>query len=327
MPSFRNPQKQAQHAVKQKLGINIARHAKQNDKKIHSLGTARNYEAALTRLTKWLQENKLGDLKNIDSEKSQKFLELRGQCVKQKTLDQERQAIQLHLGIKLPVLKSELTQALKSRAYTVNQITLISQAQTDKHSLATKISHAAGLRAHELLTLRPQNEQSASTHRQWSTNRFTGEEGKIYTVVGKGGLIREVLIPFSLAQQLEKHRFSSPITIKDRGIYYKSHYKIGGGKEWSNSFSAASKRVLGWSHGAHGLRHAYAQNRMNGLQQQSFIYQEALGIVSQELGHFRPDITEPKELNEKQYPPSKSSNFFSKRYINVKKSGVEPPQR
>lgn len=60
----------------------------------------------------------------------------------------------------------------------------------------------------------------------------------------------------------------------------------------SNSFSAASKRTLGWSHGAHGVRHTYAQTRMEELQQLGRIYQEALEIVSQELGHFRRDITE-----------------------------------
>ncbi len=83
-----------------------------------------------------------------------------------------------------------------------------------------------------------------------------------------------------------------PVIVKDRKINYECHYNIGGGKDWSNSFSAASKRILGWTHGAHGLRHTYAQSRMDELQRNSFIYYEALGIVSQELGHFRPDITE-----------------------------------
>jgi hypothetical protein len=94
-----------------------------------------------------------------------------------------------------------------------------------------------------------------------------------------------------LAQQLEKCRLAQSIIVKDRTINYTQHYQIGGGKGWSNSFSAASNRVLGWSHGAHGLRHSYAQNRMDELQQQGLIYAAALGIVSQELGHFRPDIT------------------------------------
>lgn len=292
MPSFRNAKSQAQHAVKQKLNINSARHTQRHDKKIHSLGTARNYEQALIRLTQWLQKNKLGDLKSLNSETAISYLELRGQCVKQKTLDQERQAIQIHLNIKLPVIKSELIEALKSRAYTVEQVLLISQSQTAKNCLATVIANAAGLRAHELLTLKVKKERSASTHRQWSRQRFFGRTGEIYTVTGKGGLTREVLIPYLLAQQLELHRLKVPVIVKDRKINYECHYNIGGGKDWSNSFSAASKRILGWTHGAHGLRHTYAQGRMDELQRNGFIYYEALGIVSQELGHFRPDITE-----------------------------------
>lgn len=292
MPSFRKANKQAAHAVKQKLQIGKARHGKARDKKVHSLGTARNYTQSLTRLTQWLQHNRLGDLKNLTAETAHEYLERRGQEVSQKTLDQERQAIQLHLGIALPVIKSELTQALKSRAYTQEQTYLIAQAQTPKHQLATQLALAAGLRAHELLTLRRKEEQAASHHREWSAQRFLGREGEIYTVVGKGGLIREVLLPFDLARQLENHRLQNPLTVQDRKIHYRQYYAIGGGKAWSSSFSAASKRALGWSHGAHGLRHTYAQWRMEELQQRGLLYSQALTIVSQELGHFRPGITE-----------------------------------
>ena len=49
---------------------------------------------------------------------------------------------------------------------------------------------------------------------------------------------------------------------------------------------------MGYSHGGHGLRHTYAQNRMYQLQGLGLSYEQALAIVSQELGHFRPDITE-----------------------------------
>ncbi len=84
----------------------------------------------LTRLTRWLQQHQLNDLKHLDRDTALTYLEWRGQSVGQKILDQERQAIQLHLGIKLPVIASELQHALKSRAYTAEQIELISQAQT-----------------------------------------------------------------------------------------------------------------------------------------------------------------------------------------------------
>ena len=118
MPSFRNAKAQATHAVKQKLGLGQARHSHRHDQKIHSLGTKRNYEQALTRLTEWIQKNRLGDLKSLSQETALAYLEMRGQAVGQKTLDQERQAIQVLLQIKLPVIKSELAHVLRSRAYT-----------------------------------------------------------------------------------------------------------------------------------------------------------------------------------------------------------------
>lgn len=292
MPSFAKPHKQAEKALRRLLCLGKSIHGQSSDKKIHSLGTARNYLQALTRVTEWIQDNRLGDLRGLTKEKALQYLELRGQSVGQKTLDQERQAIQLHLRTQLPVIKSELTQALKSRAYTDLQVNLIQGAQTTKHQLATEIALAGGLRAHELFTLRRKEERQASTHSRWSYQRFTGKLGEVYTVVGKGGLIREVLIPTHLTIKLETYRLAEPKEIKDRTIKYTTYYDIGGGKDWSSSFSAASKRTLNWSHGAHGLRHTYAQTRMNELQQLGFIYEKALGIVSQEMGHFRPDITE-----------------------------------
>ena len=77
----------------------------------------------------------------------------------------------------------------------------------------------------------------------------------------------------------------------DRGIHYLSRYDVAGGTPWSVSFSGASKRALGWTAGAHGARHAYAQERMDELQR-TLVRAHALETVSQELGHFRPDITE-----------------------------------
>lgn len=249
MPSFRKAKKQAEHAIKQKLGIGIGRHGHRTDRKIHSLGTARNYKQALTRLTEWIQKHRLGDLKSLTPQTALNYLELRGQSVRQKTLNQERHAIQLCLGISLPVVKSELTQVLKSRAYTPAQVNLVADAQTKKYQLSTRIAAAAGLRAHELFTLRKKSEQQASTHRAWLNQRFLGRTGEIYTVKGKGGLIREVLIPTNLAMQLEQCRLAEPRIIVDREVHYHQCYDIGGGHYWSNSFSAASTRALDWSYG------------------------------------------------------------------------------
>jgi integrase len=112
-----------------------------------------------------------------------------------------------------------------------------------------------------------------------------------YTVDGKGGLVREVALPSHLSERLEERRREKPKTVTDRGVRYTQHYDLGGGLTWGRSFSAASKRVLGWSTGGHGLRHHYAQGRVDDLQREGHAYSDALEIVSQEMGHFRPDIT------------------------------------
>lgn len=292
MPSFRKAKKQAAFVIKQHLAIGQSKHEGKIENKIYSVGTARNYEQALTKFTEWLKVTKHGDLKNLTIEIVKHYLEMRAQEIGQKTLDQERQAIQICLGQKIPVIKSELQAAERSRAYTPVQIELIAKSQHEKNQLATRIAYAAGLRAHELLTLRKTREQPRSKHRTWTKERFKGRSGEIYTVVGKGGLVREVLIPTELVKQLEAQRLPKPMIIHDRQVKYQQYYDLAGGKKWTDSFSAASKRLLDWSHGAHGLRHSYAQERLEELQQQGYLYKDALGIISQELGHFRPDITE-----------------------------------
>ena len=277
--SFRSSKNQAKNAVQ---NLNLL-----------SQGTERNYEQAMKGVVEFLNENKLGDIRSLDAEKALAYLEARGQEVGQKTLDLDRQALQACMGIKLEVIKSELANTLTSRAYTPQQTALVATAQSEKNSLATQIAQNAGLRAHELLTLRYVSERQADTHREYRSDRFAGRSDiVIYTVEGKGGLCREIAIDRSLAAKLETTRLSEPKTVYDRNIGYKQNYDIGGGQNWSNSFSAASNRELGWSTGAHGLRHEFAQARMNSLQEKGITYQTALEIVSQEMGHFRPEITE-----------------------------------
>jgi integrase len=279
MPSFRSAKSQAQHVARSLT--------------LTSQGTERNYEQSLKGCTEFLRQNRLGDLRGLDTGKALAYLEARAQEVGQKTLDMDRQAMQAVLGEKLPVVKSELDTTLSSRAYTAEQAALVASAQSNKHSLATLIAENAGLRAHELYTLRPVDERPADTHREYRDDRFAGRDDvKIYTVEGKGGLCREVAIDKALADQLEARRLDVPFTVYDRGIGYQTAYDLGGGKQWSDSFSKAAERELGWSEGAHGLRHEFAQERMNALQGIGYEYQAALEIVSQEMGHFRPEITE-----------------------------------
>ena len=290
MATFRSPAAQAGHVMKSLQGDIL-----------QSVGTVRNYEQSLTRVAEWTRQERInGGLRAMTPALAIRYLEERGQDVGQKTLDMERQAMQammthvtglLPAGERLPVVKSETPQQLEARAYTPQQAALIAAAQHGCNGLATEIAHAGGLRAHELLTLRRADERPADLRPALDT-KFQGRDGEIYTVQGKGGLVREVLIPAHLATRLEATRRDEPERITDRGVHYESHYAIGGGHRWSNSFSAAAERALHWSSGAHGLRHSYAQERMAELQHGGLSRDAALETVSQEMGHFRPEITE-----------------------------------
>ena len=274
MGTFQSTNRQALEAIK-KL---------QEDGKIKGVGTNRNYLEALKHIAK----HTTGNLRDLTKEQATQYLVDRSIQVGQSSLNMSRQVMQHLIGDKLPVIKTEKNEVLGSRAYTPEQIKVIAEHQNERNALATQLSYASGLRAHELLTLKPANEQPANI-RETHELKFSQREGEIYTVVGKGGLIREVLIPSKLATKLEQYKLNEPVKITDRGIHYQQNYNIAGGQSWSNSFSKASNRAFNWSRGAHGLRHTYAQERMKEIRAET--QEIALTIVSQEMGHFRPDIT------------------------------------
>ena len=292
MPRFRAPQAQAEHAVARKLALGTGRHDHRNDGRIHSLGTARGYGQALKGFADYRREHRLGDLPGATDQEARQYLAERSHQVGQKTLDLDRQAIQMHLGLRLEVVRSDRESALSTRSYTPAQVERIASAQSEANGLATRLAFHAGLRAHELLTLRPAGERSASGHRQWSADRFAGREGVRYTVVGKGGLVREVLLTRELAEAVEARRLEEPRLVVDRGVQYVQCYTIGGDRSWSQSFSSASRRELGFSNGGHGLRHSYVQERMDELQRRGLAYEQARATVAQEVGHFAGETTE-----------------------------------
>lgn len=273
---------------------------------VESVRSVANYEAALTNVAQHLKDEhkagrEAGSLRDLTPQQAHQYLEQRSEEVGQKQLDQERQAIQLmqrhvtgQLGAdeKLSVVKSELQQALNSRSYTRGQINAVIERQSEKNALSSQIAHSAGLRAHELYTLRPSSEQPADPRPARDEKFSVRAEGERYTVVGKGGLTREVSLPRELARRLEATRLSEPRQVTDRGVHYQQHYGINGGQRLSSSWSQSSNGALGWSNGAHGLRHSYAQERMGELQRAGLQYRDALETVSQEMGHFRDTITE-----------------------------------
>ncbi|MDV0623081.1 site-specific integrase [Klebsiella variicola subsp. variicola] len=264
-----------------------------------SVGTVRNYQSALTRIALYFRINGGVNLQDITPEMASRYFDIRAADVGQKSLDLERQALQAMMiyltqvlsdGQKLVVVRSLQEQSLSSRSYTPEQIEIIASHLSDKNRLATRIAYNAGLRSHELFSLRELRSREPSP-RPASGKKFMGRVGTSYTVQGKGGLVREIKLAVELAEILESRRLAEPVTVTDRGIHYQQFYAISAGQAWSRAFSNASTRALGWSAGSHGTRHSYAQERMAELQDYGCSYGESLEVVSQELGHFRAEIT------------------------------------
>ncbi len=287
-----NPKKQAASVMRRLQGT-----------RIRSVGTVRSYQERLAQVAARLDQ----PLEKLTPAAAVAYLERRAAQVGQKTLDMERQAIQAmmrHVTMQLPpgatlrVVKAIRGPALASRAYSPSQVHLVAARQAERNALATEIVHASGIRAHELLTLGRPNEQPPDDRRAQSRltgtvaegMKFAGRDGVVYTVVGKGGLVREILLPRRLAERLEARRLDRPERAVDRGVRYVARYDVGGGNAFSASFSRASRAALGESRGAHGLRHAYAQERMRELVRHTE-HRLALAVVSEEMGHLRPDVT------------------------------------
>ena len=187
-------------------------------------------------------------------------------------------------------VKYERDEVMKSRSYTHSQIDMIRDRMTPQNALCVEIAHAAGLRAHELYTIDKLVNQPADIRPEHEMKFRYKSDWERYSVNGKGGLTREIRLPPELAKRLESYRLPIPVQVRDRAVFYDKKYDLSGGKKFSNAFSAASKRTLGYSNGAHGIRHTYAKTELGRYQQRGVPFIDAKTIVSQELGHFRPDI-------------------------------------
>ena len=268
MPKFRklpSPEQQARAAVGRLVNLRVL---SRTPGKRPSTGTVRNVRQYLTQIARHIAPSGLG-LLDLTPARADAYLRSRAGDLGQKALDGHRLALQKYLvhvrgllpeGRKVDVVRSLKPTRKEGRAYARHQIPMVAARQTARNALATLIAYAAGLRAHELLTLARPDERSPDV-RPARPEKFHGRPGTDYTVVGKGGLVRLVRIPEDLAARLEKRRLDEAVRVTDRGIRYQSRYDVGGGEAWSRSFSRASESALGWSRGAHGLRH-YSGHRI-----------------------------------------------------------------
>ncbi len=259
---------------------------------ITSLGTARIRRSVLGLYLQWLEDNGISSAEQDHKSVIEIYLEECSEFYQQNTLSIHRNALSKHFKINgIRRFISLIPTKRKKRSYTWVEVKLIIQHQTPKNALATLLCYWCGLRAHEIATLMPVGDEERSTHRRWRDDLFSGlKKFRRYVVTGKGGLKRYVAIPLILATELEKRKIPEKV-VRDREINYTTIYDVGFGQSLSQSFSTASKKIFGKSTGIHGLRHSYAKRRLNQLLDQKIKTSDCYEIISQELGHFRAEIT------------------------------------
>lgn len=258
---------------------------------IRSLGTERAYRNVCAAYLRWLRENRL-PLDQVHTRgMMMEFLDEYAELHPQKSVDQAVQALQKVWSVTLPNVESCVSPEVRGRAYPFSALQKVVVRQSGRHQLSSLACLDGGVRAHECLTLRSPRGEKPSSHRQWPSERFAGRKDfAVYLVTGKGGLVREVAISCELAAELQARERPNPVIVRDREIEYTSYFDIGGGQALSSSFTYASKRALGYSAGVHGLRHAFAQNRLSTLIP-ILGPKRALEILAVELGHFRASVS------------------------------------
>lgn len=291
MASFRPTKDQAKYLVGKKTCLGVSRHELKKlvdsdfDMPITSINTRNQYEYEIEGFLNHLKSQRI-PVDKVCAEIAHDFVKLKSADCEQKTIDGYRQAINKVFCLNIPFVVSDLETVKNQRAYTNRQIDYLCSCAKPMLALSILIAATAGLRAVELDTIcRPSDRREDL--RDWLPERFYGKASDCrYVVHGKGGLRRTIVLPENLSCEIEKYRHDQPVTKISRKIAYTKYYDLIGGHSFSQQFTRLIKKHFGWSSGAHGLRHTFAQQRMQFLQISGFTYDFALEVLSQELGHF-----------------------------------------
>ena len=262
------------------------------DRPIHSIGSQRIFAINLVGFARFLEVNHAGNLKCFPPDAPETYLYARSLRVGEGQLRSDRWALQILTGRRLRLFEPARPQNLKAKAYTAEQLAAVAAHQTPMYAFSTWLAAAIGLRGMELITIGPLDQQPRDPRPVPRYLHAYMAPGVLYSVEGKGGLVRTVLVPWPFVAQLEAHRRPSPIIVRHEGKDLTSYYDIPGGRRWAASFTEACRRTFNKSAGAHGLRHTYTQSRIDVLLGHDVPERDAKKAVSVEIGHFRVDVVE-----------------------------------
>jgi hypothetical protein len=166
----------------------------------------------------------------------------------------------------------ELPRFTGTRNYD-NPGRLIASICDSTHQLVARIQHESGLRVAGATNI------TAGQLKGLSKDAVTGKAVGLIDYKGKGGKAGTAQVSASTYQRLEKHIFEQG-TLKVSVDAYRSSLK--------SSAQASGQEY----NGSHGLRWNFAKERFSELQKSGIGYEKALGMVSNEMGHNRIEISE-----------------------------------
>ena len=298
-----DPDRQARQLIGKYIAQGKSRHERRDENLLHGRRTTDHYRQALTRAAKWMiNKGYPRGLHNIDEQLFEEFLQYRATRLTQDGLDYEsailRRIVPQLQDIERPrvvALKEPTRLSTENRANTPAQAQAIIDLLEPDDALSACLIANTGIRVSEPPTLADPKDRPPSPHRRWSPERYAGMgPGREYTEIGKGGLIMPIWVPQHLVPAVEAKRLPVPVWEKDhRGNWFKRYFDLPGGTEFGKRFAKASKAVVGkkGNKGPHGLRHMFAQIRLAYHMDQGHSYKEARRLVSQQVGHFRDQIT------------------------------------
>ena len=277
---------------------------------IHGEATRLKYIQTLSVAAGWAKTTYgCRQLRQIPVDQAQAYLDYRATQVGPRQLNQDRLALEIIPGIGHGTLDKPRSfvghgeKATEPRAYILDDKLRIIDTLREEHRFSAVLADAQGLRAVELLTIRKLDDLDPARRedraildkidrREWDENRFHGQDGVRYVVVGKGGLPRVRVLSEAHSRELESRKLDQPREVFDRvRVPIMQHYGITGGLKFSRAWTDASHKAVGFSLGAHALRHGYAQDRMEHHLSRGLDYDQADALVAQELGHFDPYST------------------------------------
>lgn len=171
-------------------------------------------------------------------------------------------------------IKNIEPKELISRAFQ-NPQQVINNLKNETFKLAGQAQLEGGFRVHEINHLREKNLQGIKK------DPVSGEEKGNIQVSGKGGKIRETFVSKETYKRLEKTIQESP---NKRFEFNKDTY--------NRHLKEAGIKTADRHETSHALRHNFAQNRLTECCRNGHSFEGAKQIVSIELGHNRPEITE-----------------------------------